>query len=457
MADAKPRPPVPVRSVNCPNCGAATAVRTFGHAVNVVCQNCQSIVDAQHAGVDILQRYQKAIRYDPLIPLGTRGTLPGSDVPYEVVGFQVRQITVDGTNYQWREYLLFNPFHGFRYITEYGGHWNVVKTLRSLPAGERIPGNYGVRTFEDRGYRHFQTAEATTVFVLGEFPWQVRVGDKVTATDFVDPPGILSAEVTADQEVTWSLGEYTRGADIWKSLGLSGEPPEPEGVFANQPSPYAGATKRMWRTAGLLLALAIALWIVHLASAREKLVFTRDFTYNPRLIQDASLVTPTFELDGRASAVRVDTTTNVNNQWLGVGYALINEDTGESREFAREVSFYSGVEDGEAWSEGSRSDSVTLPHVPPGRYFLRIEPEGERTGVPVSYRVNVIRDVSTSMWFLAALVLVIVPPIMTSIRAAGFEARRWADSDHGASSSADSDDSDDDDGDDDDSGDSSDD
>ena len=80
MADAKPRPPVPVRSVNCPNCGAATAVRTFGHAVNVVCQNCQSIVDAQHAGVDILQRYQKAIRYDPLIPLGTRGKLPGSDV-----------------------------------------------------------------------------------------------------------------------------------------------------------------------------------------------------------------------------------------------------------------------------------------------------------------------------------------------------------------------------------------
>ena len=34
MADGQGRA-VSVRSVNCPSCGAATAVRTFGHAVNV--------------------------------------------------------------------------------------------------------------------------------------------------------------------------------------------------------------------------------------------------------------------------------------------------------------------------------------------------------------------------------------------------------------------------------------
>lgn len=442
MAEAKPRPPVAVRSVNCPNCGAATAVRTFGHAVNVVCRSCGSIVDAQHPGVDILQRYRKAVRYEPLIPLGARGALPNSDVRFEIVGFQVRQITVDGTNYQWREYLLFNPYHGFQYLTEYAGHWNRVRTLRSLPDGERIPGNDGVRTLDGHRYRHFQTAEATTVFVLGEFPWQIRVGDKVTATDFVDPPRLLSAEVTGDREVTWSLGEYTQGRDLWRSFGLTDEPPEPEGVFANQPSPYAGAPGRMWRTASLLLFLTVAVWIAHLSSARERVAFTRDFTYDPRLIQDASLVTPTFELDGRATAVRIDTATNLTNEWIDVGYALIDEDTGESMEFAREVSYYAGVEDGEAWSEGSKTDSVTLPHVPPGHYFLRIEPEGDRAGLPVSYRVTVVRDVSTSVWFLAALTLLIVPPVLTTIRAAAFERRRWQDSDHAPDSSGGDDDSD---------------
>ena len=425
---------VTVRSVNCPNCGAATAVRTFGHAVNVVCQSCKSILDAQDPGVTILQKYHEAVPAEPLIPLGTRGTI--REVKYEVVGFQVRQITVDGVAYHWREYLLFNPYHEFRYLTEYAGHWNYVSTLRALPDGEHLPGNSGSREFGGVNYRHFQSAEATTVFVLGEFPWQVRVGDKVMAVDYVAPPRILSAEVNADKEVTWSLGEYVTGAEVWRWLSLAGRPPAAEGIFADQPSPYAGRTGRIWRQAILLFALAVFLWLAHLATAREQVAYSQVLTFDPRVVQDASLVTPAFALDGRPTAVRVDTAANLDNQWMGVGYALVNEETGQAFEFAREVSFYHGVEDGESWTEGSRTDSITLPEIPSGRYFLRIEPEGERTGRPVSYRVTVVRDVATSLWFVIAVILIFIPPILTSMRAAGFEGRRWQESDHGSGGSS---------------------
>jgi ribosomal protein S27E len=429
VADAQARRPVSVRSVNCPNCGAATAVRTFGHAVNVVCQSCGSILDAANPGVTILQKYTEAVREEPLIPLGTRGKL--LEVECEVVGFQVRQIVVEDVAYQWREYLLFNPYREFRYLTEYAGHWNVVSTINALPEGGPTPDGSAPRSYGHQRYRHFQTAVAKTIFVLGEFPWQIRVGDTTTGSDYVAPPLMLSAEVDADKEVTWSWGRYVNGDEIWSGLSLPGKPPEPVGVFANQPSPFQGVNRSMWRNAGRLALLATLLWLAHLVSARGKQEFVQDFVFDSRTAQEASLVTPTFELDGHPAAVEIETATNLDNQWMFVGYALVNDETGQAFEVARDVSYYHGVEDGESWTEGSPTDAVALPSVPAGRYFLRIETEGDRTAAPIRYRVRVVRDVSTSLWFLVALVLIVVPPILGSRRAAAFEHRRWQESDHG--------------------------
>ena len=162
-----------MKSLNCPSCGAALTVRSFSHAVTIVCDSCHSILDAQDPKLKILQKFQVATDEDPpLIPLGTRGKIRGTD--YEVIGFQRRTIHVDGIAYSWHEYVLFNPFKGFRYLTEYDGHWNDVSMLKALPICSP-----GASTLNYLGetYKHFQTARAGTTFVLGEFPWQVRVGE----------------------------------------------------------------------------------------------------------------------------------------------------------------------------------------------------------------------------------------------------------------------------------------
>ena len=41
---------------------------TFGHAVNVVCQSCRSILDAANPSITILQQYTEAVREEPLFP-----------------------------------------------------------------------------------------------------------------------------------------------------------------------------------------------------------------------------------------------------------------------------------------------------------------------------------------------------------------------------------------------------
>ena len=75
-----------VRALNCPHCGAALTLRSFNNAVTVVCQSCHSILDAKDPNLQILQQFKASVDEKPLIPLGSRGKIRGTD--YEVIGFQ---------------------------------------------------------------------------------------------------------------------------------------------------------------------------------------------------------------------------------------------------------------------------------------------------------------------------------------------------------------------------------
>ncbi len=446
-APGKEIPAVSVRSLTCPNCGAAVTVRSFGQAVNVVCGSCHSILDAQDPKVQVLQQFKNAIKYDPLIPLGTRGKLRGT--LYELVGCQRRGIDVDGVSYCWGEYVLFNPYQGFRYLTEYDGHWNYVSLLRSLPdTGSNVeaPVKYLGET-----YRHFQSAQAKTSFVLGEFPWQVRVGEAVNVTDYVSPPRVLSAETTGSKEVTWSLGEYMTGADIWKAFSLSSPVPPAVGVYENQPSPLSSHVRTIWKYCGIFLAVALLLWIVNGVMAEDKEVFSNKYQFAAAATGEHSFVTDPFELSGRPAALKVATSADLNDSWIYLNYALINQDTGQAFDFGQELSYYSGSDEDGSWTEGSRSGSVIVPSVPPGHYYLRVEPESDPGG-PISYAVTVTHGAPVLWWFPVAAGLLLVPALVATWRAMSFEHTRWQESDHaGGGSSDDGDDNDSDSGDDNDS------
>lgn len=415
-----------VKALNCPGCGAALTVRSFGNAVTIVCDSCHSILDAKDPNLQILQRFEVATGEDrPLIPLGTRGKLRGTD--YEVIGFQRRTIHVDGIPYSWHEYVLFNPYKGFRYLTEYNGHWNDVSILKALPEVHA----YGTPTVRYLGetYKHFQTARAGTSFVLGEFPWRVRVGEAGLVTDYVSPPRVLSSEQTG-KEVTWSMGEYMTGKDVWKAFRLPGDPPEAVGVYENQPSPMSADTKNIWVAFAGFLLLLVVMMIGFDMISRDEQVFTGSYRYDSNQRGEASFVTDDFELKGHTSNVEVKTSTDLNNRWIYLNYALINEDTGKALDFGREVSYYYGRDSDGAWTEGSANDSVAVPSVPPGKYYLRVEPEGDPGYGVTYYTITVRRDVPQYTFYGLALLALLVPAVLLTWRTLTFEHLRWAESDH---------------------------
>jgi hypothetical protein len=420
-----------VKALQCPNCGGTIELRGYAQSINAVCIQCLSILDTTTPSLKILQQFQSAERRKPLIPLGTRGKL--GETLYEAIGFQVRAISVDGEVYEWSEYLLLNPFSGYRYLTEYQGHWNDIRTLRAIPEPSSS-GSKKAALVNGIKYTHFQTANASTVYVMGEFPWQVRVGETVAAEDYIAPPGVLSSEASSG-EVVWSLGTYTPPETIWKAFNLPGNPRQPAGIYANQPSPYRGRVAGIWKVFFLLLGLLFAAMIAYdVLNGPERRVFSQRYSFDTSLKGEHSFVTPMFDIGGRKSNVEVEISTDLSNDWAFFGLALINDQTGVAYDFGKEVSYYFGSDSDGSWSEGNRGGRATVPNVPAGRYYLRVEPEmdDDSRAHYMNYNIVVKSGVPSFGWFVAAFILLPIPPIVYSVRAFSFENRRWAESDYGA-------------------------
>ncbi len=418
-------PPKPqAKALNCPKCGAAIVLRSFGQAETVVCASCHSILDAKDPNLSILQQFEiKTSDIRPLIPLGSRGKLRGTD--YEVIGFQRRSTQVDGITYYWHEYVLFNPYKGVRYLSEYNGHWNDISICKTLPVADFGGANYLGET-----YKHFQSAEADTDFVLGEFPWQVRVGEKAAVTDYVHPPRVLSSE-KLDKEVTWSIGEYMYGREIWDSFKLPAAPPEPMGVYENQPSPVAVNVTGIWVAFIAFTVFLLALMAGFDMRAKKQPVLHETYLFNRfDSKNEASFVTNIFELTGHTSTVEVKTNAPVSNHWIYLNYALINQDTGQAWDFGRELSYYYGYDSDGSWSEGKQNDVVVIPSIPSGHYYLRIEPEVDPALPSIPYTVDVTHDVPVFGIYGIAFVALLVPVVIISFRAYTFERSRWSESDH---------------------------
>jgi hypothetical protein len=244
-------------------------------------------------------------------------------------------------------------------------------------------------------------------------------------SDYVSPPLMLSMEKSG-KEVTWSVGTYVEPDEIRTSFGIEKPFPSRTGVYANQPSPHKEAASRVLRTFAIFCALALLLQILSVVMAQNKTVQSSQFDFDPKAADNAK-VTPVFDLTGRRANVVVRSRAALNNSWVFLSMALINNDTGTAYDFGREISYYTGSDSDGFWSEGGLTDAVVLSDIPAGHYYLRVEPEGIS---PTSYNVAVVRDVPQIRPFLIVLAVLSIFPIFAFIRRWSFEHQRWSESDH---------------------------
>jgi len=421
-----------IKSFNCPTCAAPLTVHAPS-ILSVACGSCGSVVDTAHENHKVLSRFQLQSKYQPLLPLGTPGHFLGAD--YDVLGYLRQRMSAEGVVYEWSEYLLFSEDAGYCWLTEYQGHWNASKVITHIPkkvfAGKLKVNYLGTR------YEHFQTAKVSVAYVIGEFNWQVKVGDHATVEDYVSPPYMLSMEKTG-KEITWSLGEYIPPAVIEAAFKPPQALPIRIGVAANQPSPHV--LRPLWKAFAVFALMAFLLQTGFSIFSQHRTVLKEHLVFNQQHGKQ-SYTSPPFAVTGTGNLV-INHKTSLDNNWVYLDMQLVERDSGKQYVFGREISYYSGWDSDGSWSEGSRSDDVTLASVPPGNYILEIEAEMQAANNQIIDTLEVVRDVPEWTNFLLLFLWLSTMPLVAWWRHAAFETRRWAESDYAPEDSED--DSDDD-------------
>jgi hypothetical protein len=137
--------------------------------------------------------------------------------------------------------------------------------------------------------------------------------------------------------------------------------------------------------------------------------------------------TPPFELRARQNT-EVTLSLPLTNEWAYVTVDLVHEESGELRSYGAELSYYSGVEGGESWSEGSRENEHLFGAGPAGSHMLRLEVQ---TPAPPTAQLSiaVAQNVFAAGQLGWALLLLGLPGGLLALGHYMFERWRWSESD----------------------------
>lgn len=420
------------RSFACPACGGTVTIRYPGAALSCVCEFCQTVIDATDSNYRIIEKYfSKTRHFEPFVPLGTRGKLKGKD--WEVVGYMVRADEVSG--YFWDEYLLFNPYYGYRWLTCNGDHWSFVTTIKQKPQSRTHSQStswYKVKMeLEGRDFKLFYRGRAKVLFVLGEFYWKVKADSLVNMEDYISPPYMLSSE-SDGKEIVWSISEYLEVDDVAAAFKPAKKLKRPSKVAPNQPSSAAVSWQymsKLWLASFVILTV-LQVWQLGYNNSRQVLDSSPVYTANAK--NAPTYTTAVFNIDRDKTGALLEFSTSVDNSWLYVSGEMVNDDTGETFPFAQTIEYYHGYDGGESWSEGGTSNNVFLSAVPKGKYYLNIDTESGDFKDTNPHVLNVVVKQSPPLYgnYFWCLFLLSLLPGISAWSNTSFESTRWSESDY---------------------------
>ncbi|MFY0254560.1 DUF4178 domain-containing protein [Chitinophaga sp. 30R24] len=412
---------------NCLTCGEQHVLFNASSTVVYVCGQCNGVI-TQNANGWHSTSVLKPAKGKLLITPGATGVLRGKQ--YIVVTATERYETAS-TDY-WTEYTLMRKEdHALAFLSTYNGHWNLMEPLeeKMLPTDLIENPDQPTVVWNGKKFERFSRYYAKYQYANGEFHWENNMQRGVQCVEYIHPPYLLVIEYEkkAGGEKDIFGGEYISRKEVSDAFCNGITLPARTGVAPAQPFPLPAEPRRFLVGTLVFCILAFIIQSIYNHHQEQRQVFSQQF-----FIDDSTankpIVTPSFTLNDRTSNMEVTINSDVNNNWCEAAISLVNEQNGKEAAFEVGASYYSGVSDGDYWSEGEKVQKEFVCSVPPGTYHFVITPTKEATGPPVSFNIIVYWDVPT---FWNAVVLSLVLAVLAAVlywAKRSFEQQRWEES-----------------------------
>ncbi|MEE9394398.1 MAG: DUF4178 domain-containing protein [Planctomycetota bacterium] len=415
--------------ITCKTCTHPITLHQAETAETTICPNCRTQMDLSGDRTAVLAQLTDKDRPNIPFKLGQRFKFENNE--WRIAGLIRYTQTDEGVDYHWIDFLMVCPERGYAWLGLENGHFVWAAEMKNHP---RINPRMGKRkaAVEHAGmkFKMFERGSARVTWVDGELPWIAQLEDSIGFYDAINPPFSLSAEWTED-EIEWFQGRYLDHATVAKAFDVAEKSlPKAYGVGASQPYINGDFSKAAVKIMSLLLVVSLVLIIwssIAGGGSATEFSLSHDQFSKPWLSQP-------FELGGPELCTLKIEGAGLKDAWSYFDIALVNDADEVTHEFSTQISYYSGVEGGESWSEGSRSDSTPFVVEKAGTYRLLVQGQaghGENADIirPGSYSTtfSVKKRVVLTRYFIILAVLALIWIACYWIPKLSFEAKRWSD------------------------------
>lgn len=411
-------------TVVCVGCGASQQLYDYEHTELYACSRCLVMQRKDGTGTFRMAGSTKKATLPPVIRVGAEGVLDGR--PYQVICYAQRR--EHGSQILWQEYILLDKETGeYRFLSEFQGHWQLLSPIAGDLMDEKAMDSQQQTVYEGETYKLYNKYSVQYEHAEGEFFWDMQKDPSVKCREYICPPQILVQE-KSKTSTDYFLGRHIDGKTVQQAFALPYVPMR-VGVGALQPFSRYLDVGRFSRGAVIFCILIIVLQYLLNMQSKELVVLNETFTVNDSTVGKPKVL-PSFSVAGRMANLQIDAYAKVQNSWVEAEVALVNEKTGEETGFATGVEYYSGIDDGESWSEGGWSKSELICAVAPGTYHFVVTPAKELTTIHTDMTLIATWDIPTWWNAIWACVIMGASVMVLYFLEKSFEKNRWYNSDY---------------------------